>query len=130
MFLTELQIQIISEVIGVKEVARITNEELKLMIDDLADKLPNGEIRNLQLKIEELQVELKKFTKSLYNPDDGLKVRINKNSEYIAALKEEKTLETVRIVDKFRDNYSRLLWALYAMLLGLIFKEQIISWFQ
>ena len=108
--------------------ARITNEELKQLIDDLTDKLPNGELQLLQSKIEELQVELKKFTKSLYNPDDGLKVRVNKNSEYIAALKEEKTLETVRIVDKFRDNYSRLLWALYAMLLGLIFKEQIISW--
>ena len=110
--------------------ARITNEELKRMIDELADKLPNGELQILQTKIEELQMELKKFTKSLYNPDDGLKVRVNKNSEYIAALKDEKTLETVRVVDKFRQNYSRLLWALYAMLLGLIFKEQIILWFQ
>ena len=110
--------------------ARITNEELKKMIDELADKLPNGELHSLQIKIEELQAELKKFTKSLYNPDDGLKVRVNQNSEYISELKKEKTLETVRIVDKFRENYSRLLWALYAMLLGLIFKEQIISWFQ
>ena len=76
--------------------ARITNEELKKMIDELADKLPNGELHNLQIKIEELQDELKKFTKSLYNPDDGLKVRVNKNSEYIEALKEEKTLEELK----------------------------------
>ena len=130
MFQAVQEIQITSGVSGARCMARITNEELKKLIDDLTAKLPNGELQILQTKIEELQVELKKFTKSLYNPDDGLKVRVNKNSEYITALKEEKTLETVRVVDKFRQNYSRLLWALYAMLLGLIFKEQILLWFQ
>ena len=36
--------------------ARITNEELKKLIDDLTAKLPNGELQILQTKIEELQV--------------------------------------------------------------------------
>ena len=72
--------------------ARITNEELKKMIDELADKLPNGELHSLQIKIEELQAELKKFTKSLYNPDDGLKVRVNQN---------QKNLRTIFLIHYF-----------------------------
>ena len=122
--------------------ARVTNESLQSEIDSLQlqikevlTKLPNGQLAVLQTKLEDLQKDVSKiiekyesFTKNVYNPDDGVVTRVNKNSEYIQLLKEEKALDTIRTVDKFRANYSKLMWGLYALLLGTIFKEQILKW--
>ena len=35
----------------------------------------------------------------------------------------------IRTVDKFRANYNKLLWGLYALLLGIVLKEKILEWF-
>lgn len=122
--------------------ARVTNESLQKEIDSLQsqlkqvlNKLPNGQLAVLQAKLEDLQNDVSRliekhesFTKNVYNPDDGVVSRVNKNSEYINLLKEEKAVDTIRAVDKFRANYSKLMWGLYALLLGTIFKEQILKW--
>ena len=122
--------------------ARVTNESLKSEIADLqhklsevVDKLPNGQLAVLQIKLEDLKSDIynlaekqEGFIKNLYNPDDGVVARVNKNTEYITSLKDERTLETVRVVDRFRSNYSKLMWGLYALILGALFKEQILKW--
>ena len=122
--------------------ARVTNESLKSEIESLQDKLsdvvekmPNGQLAVLQIKLEDLKADIydlatkqEGFIKNLYNPDDGVVARVNKNSEYVTALKQERTLETIRIVDRFRSNYSKLMWGLYALILGALFKEQILKW--
>ena len=123
--------------------ARVTNESLKTEIEqlqtklsDVVDKLPNGQLAVLQIKLEDLKSDIYElatkqegFIKNLYNPDDGVVTRVNKNTEYVEALKEERTLETIRVVDKFRSNYGKLMWGLYALILGALFKEQILTWF-
>jgi len=122
--------------------ARVTNESLQSEIDSLRlevkqvfNKLPNGQLAVLQTKLEDIQNDVSKliekyenFTKNVYNPDDGVVTRVNKNSDYIGLLKEEKAIDTIRTVDRFRSNYSKLMWGLYALLLGTIFKEQILRW--
>ena len=122
--------------------ARVTNESLKAEMDnlqskmsDVIDKLPNGQLAVLQIKLEDLKADIydlaekqEGFIKNLYNPDDGVVARVNKNTEYVRSLKDERTLETIRIVDKFRSNYSKLMWGLYALILGALFKEQILKW--
>lgn len=122
--------------------ARVTNESLQREIDSLQSqikevlsKLPNGQLAVLNTKLEDLQKDVstliqkyESFTKNVYNPDDGVVARVNKNSDYIKLLKEEKAIDTIRTVDRFRSNYSKLMWGLYALLLGTIFKEQILKW--
>lgn len=122
--------------------ARVTNESLQSEIDSLRlevkevlNKLPNGQLAVLQTKLEDIQIDVSKliekyenFTKNVYNPDDGVVTRVNKNSDYINLLKDEKAIDTIRTVDRFRSNYSKLMWGLYALLLGTIFKEQILRW--
>ena len=123
--------------------ARVTNESLKAEIDNLqsklsevVSKLPNGQLAVLQIKLEDLKSDIydlsekqEGFIKNLYNPDDGVVTRVNKNTEYVQALKDERTLETISVVDKFRSYYSKLMWGLYALILGALFKEQILKWF-
>ena len=123
--------------------ARVTNESLKTEIEslqhklaDVVEKLPDGQLAVLQIKLEDLKADIYElankqegFIKNLYNPDDGVVARVNKNTEYVKALKDERTLETIRVVDKFRSNYNKLMWGLYALILGALFKEQILKWF-
>lgn len=116
--------------------ARISNEEILKILNEILDKLPNGELNILRIKIDELKEDISsmageqsKLIKNLYNPEDGLVVRINRNSEYRKALQEERALETIRTVDKFRSNYNKLLWGLYALLIGIFLKEKVLEWF-
>jgi hypothetical protein len=116
--------------------ARVSNEEIQKLLNEVLDKLPNGELEALKVKIEDLCVDIgdlkeqqTKLHKNLYNPEDGLVVRVNRNREYRVKLQEEGALDTIRTVDKFRANYNKLLWGLYALLLGIVLKEKILEWF-
>ena len=116
--------------------ARVTNEEIQKLLNKVLEKLPNGDLKALKLKIEDLcedicalKAQQNKLHKNLYNPEDGLVVRVNKNRDYRLKLQEEGALDTIRTVDKFRANYNKLLWGLYALLLGIVLKEKILEWF-
>ena len=116
--------------------ARTSNTELKDLLDKIKQKLPNGELSVLAEKIDNLQDDVKELLekredliKNLYNPEDGVVVRVNKNSEYVQELKEVDAVDTIKVVDKMRMNYTRMVWGLYAMIIGYIFKEVIEKWF-
>mgnify|MGYP001593788283 CR=1 FL=1 len=116
--------------------ARTTNTEIKELLNKLKQKMPNGDIAVLSEKIDNLQGDVKELLekredliKNLYNPEDGVVIRVNKNTEYIDDLREVDAIDTVKIVDKMRLNYTRLVWGLYAMIIGYIFKEVIAKWF-
>tara|TARA_Y100000310_G_C20689391_1_gene821214 strand:- start:3907 stop:4287 length:381 start_codon:yes stop_codon:yes gene_type:complete len=122
--------------------ARVTNEALREDIDllkeqirDLTLKLPNGEIAVLQSQLEDVKTDLKSliekqesFLTNLYNPTNGLVYTVTKNTDYIDVLKKHSTIETILAVDRFRANYSKLMWGLYALLGGSIFGEKLLEW--
>ena len=112
--------------------ARTTNTEIKDLLEKLKKKMPNGELAVLEEKIDNIQEDVKDLlekredlVKNLYNPEDGVVVRLNKNTEYISKLREVEAVDTIKVVDKIRMNYTRLVWGLYAMIIGYIFKEVI-----
>ena len=114
--------------------ARTTNAEIKELLDKIKQKMPNGELAVLEEKIDNIQDDVKDLlekredlVKNLYNPEDGVVVRVNKNAEYVTQLKEVDAVDTIKVVDKMRLNYTRLVWGLYAMIIGYIFKEVIIK---
>ena len=47
----------------------------------------------------------------------------------MSKLKENDAIDTIKVVDKMRMNYTRMVWGLYAMIIGYIFKEVIEKWF-
>jgi len=122
--------------------ARVTNEAIREDIDLLKEqikgitlKLPNGQIAVLQSQLEDVKKDLKSliekqesFLNNLYNPTNGLVYTVSKNSDYIDVLKKHSTVETILAVDRFRSNYSKLMWGLYALLGGSIFGEKILEW--
>jgi hypothetical protein len=107
-------------------------EEILLALELIKKKLPNGELEVIKQSIQSLsedqkiiKEDLEYFKKRLFNPDDGVIVRINKNSDSISRY--EDTIDEVPEIknkvdnlEQWKDGVSRALWIVYTSLVGII----------
>lgn len=112
----------------------MTSEEknlLKTLTEELVhirDKLPNGELTLLITNLRELKTDLSELKLLLLNPENGIIVKTNKNTEFRRQeeRKKEKQMETITSlqteVDKIKDWRStviKVLWILFTSIVGL-----------
>ena len=107
-------------------------EEILSALDQIKKKLPNGElevIKQSQLKLGEDQKTIKEdleyFKKRLFNPDDGVIVRINKNTDSISRFEEAfdeipDLRNKLENLDKWKEGVSKALWIVYTSIVGII----------
>jgi hypothetical protein len=107
-------------------------EEILSALEVIKKKLPNGELEIIKNSIQSLsqdqktiKEDLEYFKKRLFNPDDGVIVRINKNTDSIT--RNEETIEEfpdlknkVDNLEKWKDGVSKALWIVYTSLVGII----------
>jgi len=109
------------------------------MMNDILDaleviktKLPNGEMKIIQEKIsniessqEDMLEDLRQIKKQLLDPDDGIVVRVNKNTEF-RKQKENDAKDYAKIIDQHKELLSwkstvtKVLWIVFTTLAGLI----------
>lgn len=101
-------------------------------LDHIREHMPNGELKDIQKRIqyiEESQGELKEdfrsIKKQLLDPEDGLVVRVNKNTEFRKSKEgeEESYYELVqehKEIMSWKDGVSRALWILFTAIAGII----------
>jgi archaellum component FlaC len=111
-------------------------EEILQAIHHIQSKMPNGEIEGMKTMIEAIKADqsvikgdLDYFKKRLFNPDDGVIVRINKNTESIERFEEEieeiiddypRVLSRLEALESWRDGVNKALWIIYTSIIGLI----------
>jgi hypothetical protein len=107
-------------------------EEILSSLEQIKKKLPNGElevIKQSQLKLGEDQKTIKEdleyFKKRLFNPDDGVIVRINKNTDSISRFEEAfdeipDLRNKLENLDKWKEGVSKALWIIYTSIVGII----------
>jgi archaellum component FlaC len=111
-------------------------EEILSAIQVIHSKMPNGEIEGMKGMIETIKSDqrvikedLEYFKKRLFNPDDGVIVRINKNTESIERFGKEvediiddypKVLSRLESLESWRDGVNKALWIIYTSIIGLI----------
>ena len=112
----------------------ITNKEILEAVEIIKSKLPNGEITLLKLAIEDLQEgqkELKEtirdLKKQLLDPDSGVVIRVNKNSEVRRDWESrndevEGAITGVKSLTRWKDGVTNALWILFSAIVGLIGK--------
>jgi len=116
----------------------ITNKEILEEIEFLKKKLPNGEFALLKKAVEDLhdgqdvlKTSIRDLKKQLLDPDDGVVVRVNKNSSFRKDSQEKGPLcqksfedmeDTVEDLTEWKGNVTKFIWILLTTMVGLIAK--------
>ena len=116
----------------------ITNKEILEEIEFLKKKLPNGEFALLKKSVEDLSIgqnslksSIRELKQQLLDPDNGVVVRVNRNSEFRRDSEERGPLcqqsfenmeDSVNNILSWKDNVSKALWILFTAVVGLVIK--------
>ena len=110
----------------------ITNKEILEEIEFLKKKLPNGEFALLKKSVEDLpggqetlRSSIRNLKQQLLDPEDGVVVRVNRNSEFRKGLKDcvesfEAIEDSVEDIISWKNNVSKALWILFTGIVGTI----------
>lgn len=125
---------------------RDVNQDVDSMMNEILDtldliktKMPNGEIKSIQDKIESIESsqesirdDLRQIRRQLLDPEDGIVVRVNKNTEFRKRKEDsEKSFQTILDEHKelmsWKSTATRIIWILFTavagLLINLIFKS-------
>ena len=116
----------------------ITNKEILEEIEFLKKKLPNGELALLKKSVEDLsggqdalKSSIRELKQQLLDPDNGVVVRVNRNSDFRKESEQRGPLcqqsfenmeDNVNSILGWKDNVSKALWILFTGIAGLIIK--------
>ena len=115
-------------------VVAITNKEILEQIEYLKKKLPNGELTLLKKSVEDLQDGqkelrdgMKEIKKQLLDPDNGVVIRVNRNSEFRREKEEkypklERAFEQINLMISWKNSINKILWVVFTALIGLVIK--------
>lgn len=107
-------------------------EEILKALEVIKTKLPNGELEVIKRSIQSLsedqksiKEDLEYFKKRLFNPDDGVIVRINKNTDSI--MRNEEMVEEIpqlknRVdnIESWQNGVNKALWFVFTTIGGII----------
>ena len=121
----------------------ITNKEILEEIEFLKTKLPNGEFALLKKSVEDLsggqealKSSIRELKQQLLDPDNGVVVRVNRNSDFRKESEQRGPLcqqsfegmeDNVNSILGWKDNVSKALWILFTGIAGLIIKTLVMG---
>jgi hypothetical protein len=107
-------------------------DEVLATLELIKKKLPNGELEIIKQSIislghdqKSIKEDLDYFKKRLFNPDDGVIVRINKNTDAIQRTEEmvdgiPDIRNKVDQLEKWQEGVNKALWIVYTSIVGII----------
>jgi hypothetical protein len=115
-----------------------TNKEILEEIEFIKKKLPNGEFALLKKSVEDLssgqnalKSSIRELKQQLLDPDNGVVVRVNRNSDFrkdseqrgpLCQQSFENMEDNVNSILGWKDNVSKALWILFTGIAGIIVK--------
>ena len=121
----------------------ITNKEILEEIEKLKKQLPNGEFALLKKSVEDLssgqnslKSSIRELKQQLLDPDNGVVVRVNRNSDFrkdsekrgpLCQQSFENMEDSVNSILGWKDNVSKALWILFTGIAGLIIKTLVMG---
>ena len=88
-----------------------TNKEIIKKLDCVEAKLMGGEL-------EEIHQTVKEIKEILLDPEDGLIVRVNKNTYW----RRQIDIQDIQELKTFKQNVTHAMWGIYTIMLGVIAK--------
>ena len=96
-------------------------------IKHIKTHMPNGELKRMQKDMETLKEDMSDMKFTLLNPDNGVIVNTNKNTEFRKNLQaEEKEFQSklmeLESLKSWKNGVAKALWIIFATLAGLIIR--------
>ena len=89
----------------------ITNKEIIEKLECLEAKFQGGEL-------EEIHQVVKEIKEILLDPEDGVIVRVNKNTYW----RKQINVQEIEELKNFKKNVTTALWGIYTVVVGIIAK--------
>ena len=116
-----------------KESTRMMDRILEELVF-MRTKLPNGELKVLQTSMDDLKhsqdsikADVSELKKKLLDPETGVVVRLNQNTQYIQDKKEMEDYYD-EIIDQHKDllswknNMTKAMWIFFTAIVGILTK--------
>jgi tetrahydromethanopterin S-methyltransferase subunit G len=91
--------------------ANITNKEIMSRLDCIEKRLPNGELKEMHGMIKEIK-------EILLDPEDGIIVRVNKNTYW----RKELDADEFKALLRWKQSVTHAMWMIYSAVIGIIVK--------
>ena len=88
-----------------------TNKHIVERLDCIEKRLPNGELQEIHENVKEIK-------EILLDPEDGIIVRVNKNTYW----RKQISIQEIEELKSFKNNVTKALWGIYTVVLGIIAK--------
>ena len=87
--------------------------------------MPNGELKQMVKNQEEMKKEISELKYMLLNPEDGVIVKTNQNTEYRHYLqgnaKEfDASLRELELLQRWKSNVNKALWILFGIIASIV----------
>lgn len=109
-------------------------QQLVLEVELMKAKLPNGELKLIQKSLTDIEKgqsglkdDIRVIQKRLFNPDNGIIVGVNKNTEFREEREDQiplydKKVSEFNAVLSWKKNIQKALWLIYSAIIGLVIK--------
>jgi len=109
-------------------------EKILEELSSMKSKMPNGELKVIQSSIDELkhsQADIKsdvsEVKRRLLDPETGIVVRLNQNTQYIEDKKEledyyEEIIDQHKELLSFKNTMTKAMWIVFTALVGILTK--------
>lgn len=96
-------------------------------IKHIKTNMPNGELKQLMKDVESMKDSMSDLKYTLLNPEDGVVVNTNKNTEFRNEMqgnsKEyQKKMLDVQELKSWRNGVNKALWIIFGILAGVIIR--------
>jgi predicted nucleic acid-binding Zn-ribbon protein len=89
--------------------------------------MPNGELKQMQKDMEDLKEDISDLKYTLLNPDNGVIVNTNKNTEFRQGMQanekdfQEQMLK-IKEIEAWKGGVTRALWIIFGIMAGIIIR--------
>lgn len=102
-------------------------ESLLEEIRHVKKHMPNGELKQMQKDVQEMKEDLSDMKFTLLNPDNGVIVNTNKNTEYRQYLQANQKdfdhqMSKIAEIEHWKQGVTRALWIIFGVMAGIIIR--------
>lgn len=89
--------------------------------------MPNGELKQMQKDMENLKEDMSDLKYTLLNPDNGVIVNTNKNTEFRQSLQSnqkefDNQMAKISEIETWKNGVTKALWVIFGILASIIIR--------